>query len=53
MKIKLFEGWDRKKLQGDINEFIQDKRVVDIKIGVSDHNKYIIVMYEKLGGIGK
>ena len=44
MKVKLFNYcWTLAKMEKDINEFLEDKEVIDIKI--SEEN--IVVMYEE------
>ena len=43
MKVKLFNYiWTTDKMERDINNFIKDKKVIDIKI--SEEN--IIILYE-------
>ena len=35
MKVKVFDENHEKDLEDDINEFIQDKKVIDIKYGIA------------------
>jgi len=57
MKIKVFQYiyTDSKKIEDEINEFIKDKKIIDIKIstifeGPKQHfersHEYFLIMYE-------
>ncbi len=51
MKIKLFEFNDYQLLEEAVNEFIKDKKIIDIKFSATadshEHNSYLaLVMLE-------
>ncbi len=49
MKIKSFLKFynvSYEKFDDEINEFIKDRKVIDIKIQQTDNNAYVLVLYE-------
>ena len=47
MKVKVFANVDCDVLEKEINEFIRDKIVVDIKFTTSKYTAKALVMYEE------
>jgi hypothetical protein len=45
MKIKIFRNLYLNELEEDVNEFIQDKEIIDIKFQ-KDNVFYILIMYK-------
>ena len=53
MKIKQFvlDGSGSSASDKTINEFIQDKDVIDVKLSTGKFERVVLVMYEDKGGI--
>lgn len=47
MKIKVFSYSDTRELEKDVNEFISNVSVIDIKMGSSDKYTDILVIYDE------
>lgn len=47
MKVKIIGGTNITKLENDINNFIKDKYVYDIKLVVSNGYKFVLIMYDE------
>lgn len=55
MKIKLFiNNTDSFNAVDDkINEFIKDKKIIDVKLSTGTYERVVLVMYEDKGGSEK
>ena len=47
MKVKMFSNTYLSKLSDEINKFISDKHVYDIKINVLPQGMVVLVMYDE------
>lgn len=48
MKVKIFKNFSYGDLEKDINEFIEDKSIEDIKFIIKDNFYYGMVLYSEL-----
>lgn len=48
MKIKTFCDWvDYEHTQNEIDDFLQNVDVIDIKVAMSDNHEMMVVMYDE------
>ena len=46
MKVKLLYSGDTNMLNDKINEFIEDKEVIDIKLSTGKYGTHVLIMYK-------
>lgn len=47
MKVKIFHDYYLSNLEKHINDFISDKKVIDIKYGHTTYNYSALIMYKE------
>ena len=47
MKVKIFQSYNSEKLTTTLNEFIADKKVVDIKSSTIHYQYIVLIQYEE------
>ena len=48
VKVKIFNGSDTSELEKDINDFIKNKLVIDVKLAAHKYSCTAIVLYKDI-----